>query len=84
MNAAKSGTVLDNLSVNIYIYIYIYIYIVGGKRRITTSSSLQACFVVAHSSGENNNLLDRIDFIMFPVLNEKQRSSVVLITMRFL
>ena len=27
VNAAKSSTVLDNLSVNIYIYIYIYIYI---------------------------------------------------------
>ena len=27
INAAKSCTVLDNLSVNIYIYLYIYIYI---------------------------------------------------------
>ena len=27
VNAAKSGTVLDNLSVNMYTYIYIYIYI---------------------------------------------------------
>ena len=32
------------------IYIYIYIYIYGRKKKKTTSSSLQACFVVAHSS----------------------------------
>ena len=28
VKAAKSGTGLDNLSVNIYIYIYIYIYFI--------------------------------------------------------
>ena len=32
---------------------------------------------------ETSNLSDRIDFIMFPVANEKQRLSVVLITRRF-
>ena len=33
---------------------------------------------------ETSNLSDRIDFIMFPVTNEKQRSSVALATRRFL
>ena len=33
---------------------------------------------------ETSNLSDRIDFIMFPVANEKQRLSMALITRRFL
>ena len=36
----------------IYIYIYIYIYLKIGKKN--TLLSLQACFVIAHLSGDFN------------------------------
>ena len=36
------------------IYIYIYIYILGNREK-NTLSSRQACFVIAHSSGDFND-----------------------------
>ena len=36
----------------IYIYIYIYTYIEKRKKKETILSSLQACFVITHSSGD--------------------------------
>ena len=35
----------------VFLYIYIY-FAIGEKNRETTLSSLQACFVIAHSSGD--------------------------------
>ena len=42
----------ENVFENGCIYIYIYIYINIGNRKKTTLSSRQACFMIAHFSGD--------------------------------